>query len=73
MQKPYKVMIHIVKPKHGALLADYSAVPDDREVLFPENISFKVFKNPETGLILNKDKDGIIHIYTREVVNAHSY
>ena len=54
-------------------MADYSAVPDDREVLFPENISFEVFKNPETGLILNKDKDGIIHIYTREVVNAHSY
>ena len=73
MQKPYKVMIHIVKPKHGALLADYSAVPDDREVLFPENISFEVFENSKTGATLSKDENGIIHIYTREVVNAHSY
>ena len=54
-------------------MADYSAVPDDREVLFPENISFEVFKNSKTGATLSKDENGIIHIYTREVVNAHSY
>ena len=66
-------MIHIVKPKHGALLADYSAVPDDREVLFPENISFKPLVNEDGSIILNKDKNGIIHVYTEEVKNAHSY
>ena len=73
MQKPYKVMIHIVKPKHGALLADYSAVPDDREVLFPENISFQPIEKSKTNDILKKDENGIIHIYVKEVVNAHSY
>lgn len=73
MQKPYKVMIHIVKPKHGALLADYSAVPDDREVLFPENISFQPIEKSNTNDILKKDENGIIHIYVKEVVNAHSY
>ena len=54
-------------------MADYSAVPDDREVLFPENISFKPLVNEDGSVILEKDKNGIIHIYTREVVNAHSY
>ncbi|MBR2904852.1 MAG: hypothetical protein IKC08_03045 [Lentisphaeria bacterium] len=54
-------------------MADYSAVPDDREVLFPENISFKPLVNKDGSIILEKDKNGIIHIYTTEVVHAHSY
>lgn len=55
------------------MLADYSAVPDDREVLFPENISFQTIEMSNTNDILKKDKNGIIHIYVKEVVNAHSY
>ena len=73
MQKPYKVMIHIKNPKHGALLADYSAVPDDREVLFPENISFKPLVNQKGNVIFKKGKNDVFHIYVEEVKNAYSY
>ena len=48
-------------------MADYSAVPDDREVLFPENISFEPLVNDHGNVILEKDKNGIIHVYTEEV------
>ena len=54
-------------------MADSSAVPDDREVLFPENISFKPLVNKDGSIILDRDENGIVHIYTMEVVNAHSY
>ena len=67
MQGKHKIMLHIIDPQNGALLADHSAVPGDREVLFPENISFQPFENPKTGRILNEDKDGVVHIYVREV------
>ena len=66
MQGKHKIMLHIVNPKNGALLADHSAVPGDREVLFPENITFQPFANPKTGRIL-EEKDGVVHIYLKEV------
>ena len=66
MQGKHKIMLHIVNPKNGALLADHSAVPGDREVLFPENISFQPFANPKTGRILT-EINGVTHIYVTEV------
>ena len=66
-EQGYNIMLHVIDPKSGALLADHSSVPGDREVLFPSNISFQPVANPENGRILNEDKDGVVHIYVREV------
>lgn len=57
---PYKVMIHIENPQHGALIGNNSTKPSDREVLFPENIRFRLAK-PRKGDTL-KSGNGMIHI-----------
>ena len=64
-QGKHAVILHIMDPQNGALLADHSAVPGDREVLFPEKISFTPVENPETGCILEK-RNGVVHIYLKE-------
>lgn len=63
------VMIHIMNPKNGALLADYSAVPSDREVLFPENIKMELLTNDRNHDIIQKD--GIYHVYMKEASDGN--
>ena len=66
LKKKHKIMLHFIDPKSGALLADHSSVPGDREVLFPSNISFQPFANPKNGRIL-EEINGVTHIYVTEV------